>query len=69
MVNLIEPKQEEGSKNGDDDTLENEENELASVDEGIPLSQFFVIQCLLLTPREEDQFQSHKIFCTRCIVN
>jgi hypothetical protein len=69
MVNLIELDSEEGSKNGDDDKTENEENELVGVDEAIPLSRFLVIQRLLLTSREDDQSQSHKIFCTRYTVN
>jgi hypothetical protein len=46
-----------------------EEEELTDADEGIPLSQSLVIQRLLLTPRQEDQSQTHKIFHTRCIVN
>jgi len=69
MVNLIEPEPEEGSENGDDDTPEYEEEELADGDEGIPLSRSLVIQRLLLTLRQEDQSQRHKIFFTRCIVN
>jgi hypothetical protein len=69
MVNLIEPDPKEGSKNGDDDKTENEEKELAGVDEAIPLSRFLVIQRLLLTSREDDQSQSHKILCTRYTVN
>jgi hypothetical protein len=60
---------EEGSQHGDDDTLEYKEEELANADEGIPLSQSLVIQCLLLTSRQEDQSQRHKIFRTRCTVN
>jgi hypothetical protein len=66
---LIEPKPKEGSENGDDDTLEYKEKELADTDEGIPLSRSLVIQHLLLTPRQEDQSQRHKIFRTRCTVN
>ncbi len=38
-------------------------------DEGIQLSRSLVIQRLLLTPRQEDQSQRHKIFRTRCTVN
>jgi len=42
---------------------------LADADEGIPLSRSLVIQCLLLTLRQEDQSQRHKVFRTRCTVN
>ncbi|XP_059429202.1 uncharacterized protein LOC132163019 [Corylus avellana] len=69
MVNLIEPEPEGGSENGDIDTPEYEEEELADADEGIPLFRSLVIQRLLLTPRQEDQSQRHKIFRTRCTVN
>ena len=51
MVNLIEPEPKEEAENGDDDTLEYEEEELADADEEIPLSRSLVIQRLLLTPR------------------
>jgi len=43
MVNLIELKPKEGSKHGDDDTPEYEEEELVNADEGIPLSRSLVI--------------------------
>jgi hypothetical protein len=69
MVNLIEPEPKEESEHGDDDTPEYEEDELADADEGIPLSRSLVIQRLLLTSRQEDQSQWHKIFRTRCTVN
>jgi hypothetical protein len=69
MVNLIEPKPEEGSENREDDTPEYEEEELAKTDEGIPLSRSLGIQRLLLTPRQEDQSQRHKIFLTHYTIN
>jgi len=68
MVSLIEP-EPKGPENGDDDTPEYEEEELADADEGVPLSRSLVIQRLALTPRQEDQSQRHKIFRTRYIVN
>ena len=66
---MIEPELEEEAENGDDDTPEYEEEELADADKGIPLSRSLVIQRLLLTPRQEDQSQRHKIFRTRYTVN
>jgi hypothetical protein len=51
MVNLIET-EPEGAENGDDDTPEYEEEELADANQGIPLSPPLVIQRLLLTLRQ-----------------
>jgi hypothetical protein len=59
----------EGAENGDDDTPEYEEEELADANQGIPLSPPLVIQRLLLTLRQEDQSQRHKIFRTHYTVN
>ena len=69
MVNLIEPEPKGVVENGDDDTPEYEDEELANADEGIPLSRSLAIQHLLLTLRQEDQSQRHKIFRTRYTVN
>ncbi|XP_034888842.1 uncharacterized protein [Populus alba] len=46
-----------------------EEQEITGGDEGELLSHSLVVQQLLLTPKQEEPSQRHKIFRTRCTVN
>jgi hypothetical protein len=73
MVNLVETRTREEVEDYEDKEIENDNPEYKAtnvfVDEGDLLSRSLVIQCVLLVPRQEDQAQRHKIFCTCCIVN
>jgi len=72
VVNLVETEEDDRrvvEKDENEAVYAYEEEEITGGDEGELLSHSLVVQRLLLTPKQEEPSQRHKIFQTRCTVN